>query len=110
MESTRRRLRRAIPWLRRRHAEAFKPQTPGARKSKTSAREREFEANRVRKAEKEQAKLERRRAAVLPDMRDAVAELLRREEGMPLEAYAHRIASQHGEDGITVEVFRRIGV
>lgn len=35
---------------------------------------------------------------------------MERPAGEPLTDYAGRICSQHGEDGVTVEVFRRIGV
>src|SRR4051812_14134604 len=56
------------------------------------------------------AKLERRRSAELPDVRAVVGELERRPRALPLEEYVHPIASQHGEDGVTVEMFRRVGI
>src|SRR4051812_33664047 len=56
-------------------------------------------------------KMERRAKAQIPsDLAPTVAELLSRPEGLPLETYTHRVFSQHGEDGVTLEVLRRIGV
>jgi hypothetical protein len=54
--------------------------------------------------------MDRRKAFVLPDVERIVGDLLARPEGLPLEDYEHKIMSQHGEDGITVEVFRRVGM
>ena len=62
------------------------------------------------KADKHARYLARLDAFELPDMQTATAELLLRPEGLPLDQYAHRLASQHGEDGLTVEIFRRMGV
>jgi hypothetical protein len=45
----------------------------------------------------------------LPDMPGEVGRLMRRPSGLKLDEYAHRLTSQHGEDGVTVEVFRRVG-
>jgi hypothetical protein len=51
-----------------------------------------------------------RRAATLPDVAGIVARLQARPTGEPLPSYAERVTSQRGEDGITVELFRRIGL
>src|SRR5215216_7929022 len=63
------------------------------------------------KESKARRKLERRRAFTLPP---SLPEIMRawqeRPGGQPLHTYAQQMTSQHGEDGITVEVFRRIGV
>ncbi len=61
-------------------------------------------------AEREEAKQSRRQEFQLPDVKAAVAELLTRPPGLPLDEYAGRILSQHGEDGMTVETLRRIGI
>lgn len=45
-----------------------------------------------------------------PDVAEIVERWQRREAGRPLDDYQARVFSQHGEDGITVEVLRRIGV
>lgn len=45
-----------------------------------------------------------------PDIVETVERWQRRETGRPLDDYQARVYSQHGEDGITVEVLRRIGV
>jgi hypothetical protein len=62
------------------------------------------------KAEKHAHTMALRRAFELPDVAGIVEELLERPEGQPLEQYGRRITSQHGEDGITVELLRRIGM
>ena len=45
----------------------------------------------------------------LPDMKREVTELLRRPTGLPLDAYEYTLTSQHGEDGLTIEILRRVG-
>src|SRR5581483_6634567 len=51
-----------------------------------------------------ESKRVRRETAELPDVAGAVASMLNRPEGMPLEEYTSQVLSQHGEDGITIEV------
>ncbi len=62
------------------------------------------------KAEKYQRYLARVEAFELPDMKVAVHALHRRPRGLSLAEYDRRLTSQHGEDGLTVEIFRRIGI
>ncbi len=63
------------------------------------------------KAEDGEARLAARRGWTPPaDVLETVERWQRREAGRPLDEYQARLFSQHGEDGITVEVFRRIGV
>ena len=65
----------------------------------------------LRKAEKGARRLALRRAWQPPaDLVEIVHRWQCSPAGLPLDAYAARMYSQHGEDGITVEVFRRIGV
>ena len=53
----------------------------------------------------------RREAAELPAGLQASAhQLLERPEGRSLHTYEHRILSSRGEDGITIEILRRIGI
>lgn len=66
--------------------------------------------SKVLKRNRHQARMERRRAATLPDAQVMVAELLRRPEGLALDDYEYRVTSQHGEDGLTVEILRRAGI
>jgi hypothetical protein len=82
-----------------------------ARAKNAAIKAKRAEEMKALKQERHKAKMARRHAAKLPDdVRDVVAGLLQRPEGLPLDAYAHRISSQHGEDGLTVEVFRRAGI
>jgi hypothetical protein len=80
----------------------------GGPPSKQRREERRREQLKAKKA-KSDRRWEARRAFALPDVPAIVAELLARPSGRPLEEYDHKIVSQHGEDGLTVEVFRRIG-
>jgi hypothetical protein len=73
-------------------------------------RARRRRAQRKAKQAKSDRLWEVRRAFALPDVPAIVAELLARPPGRPLDEYDYRIASQRGEDGLTVEIFRRIGV
>jgi hypothetical protein len=63
------------------------------------------------KAEEGEARMATRRTYTPPpDVLETVERWQRRETGRPLADYQAGLFSQHGEDGITVEVFRRIGV
>ena len=62
------------------------------------------------KQEREARKSARRQSGLPEGLERSVAGLLDRPEGLPLADYAHRIASQRGEDGITVELMRRLGI
>jgi hypothetical protein len=65
----------------------------------------------IAKAELGEAHMAARRSWKPPaDLAKVVEGWLSREPGRPLADYQAKVCSQHGEDGITVEVFRRIGV
>jgi hypothetical protein len=80
---------------------------------KATAAEKKAAAEALKK-KRGDAKMARRREARLPDMQAGVARLLSRPEGLPLDQYADpetdRLTSQHGEDGLTVELVRRVGI
>lgn len=65
----------------------------------------------VAKAELGEVHMAARRAWQPPaDLAKTVEGWLQREPGRPLADYQAKVCSQHGEDGITIEIFRRIGV
>jgi len=66
--------------------------------------------NKEKKAERELSKLNRRQTHLPEDLQSSVADLLDRPEGQPLPDYSYRILSQRGEDGITIELMRRLDV
>src|ERR1044072_9292838 len=80
-----------------------------AKQARIDAKRRERAPKKPRtelKAEKVKRYWEKVGAFELPDMEAAVSDLMQRPAGLPLDEYSHRLASQHGEDGLTVEVFR----
>jgi hypothetical protein len=73
--------------------------------------ERDIALRRALKAARGARKRERRASMSLPaDLPEVVTALLRRDPGDALPTYAARVLSQHGEDGVAVEVLRRIGI
>jgi hypothetical protein len=89
---------------------AAKSAGPQSHEERKRIRADKLRAKQTAKAEKHARYMAIRRAFVLPDVAGIVGELLARPQGLPLDDYDRRITSQHGEDGITVEVFRRVGV